>query len=44
LIEADRRGQQHFNGVASSLKTRLASNRNVLELKCCTFRFDDLPK
>jgi hypothetical protein len=30
--------------VIPSLKSQLAANKNVLELGCCTFRFDKLPK
>jgi hypothetical protein len=30
--------------VAPSLKDQLAAHRNVLELGCCTFRFDKLPR
>jgi sorbitol-specific phosphotransferase system component IIA len=30
--------------VVPRLKNQLAANKNVLELGCCTFRFDKLPK
>jgi predicted transcriptional regulator len=30
--------------IAAHLRQRLASNRNVLDLGCCTFRFDKFLK
>jgi DNA-binding transcriptional ArsR family regulator len=44
LLEVEKRGKYHLYGMAASLKRRLASNKRVLALKCCTFRFDQLPK
>ncbi len=44
LLEMEKSGKQRLYGVASCLKDKLAANRNVLELGCCTFRFDKLPK
>jgi len=44
LVETEKQGKLHLCSVASDLKDRLAANRNVLELDCCTFRFDKLPK
>ena len=44
LLEVERQGKQRLYGVAPSLKSQLAANKNVLELGCCTFRFDKLPK
>lgn len=44
LVEVERAGKQRLYGMAPHLKDHLASNRNVLELGCCTFRFDQLPK
>ncbi len=44
LLEVERSGKQRLYSVAPRLKDHLASNRNVLELDCCTFRFDKLPK
>lgn len=37
-------GKQRVYGVAPRLKDQLAANQNVLDLDCCTFRFDKLPK
>jgi DNA-binding transcriptional ArsR family regulator len=44
LLEMEKQGKQRLYTVVSGLKNQLAANRNVLELKCCTFRFDKLPK
>jgi DNA-binding transcriptional ArsR family regulator len=44
LLEMEKSGKQRFYGLAPSLRDELAANRNVLELKCCTFRFDRLPR
>jgi DNA-binding transcriptional ArsR family regulator len=44
LVQAERRGQQRLYGIVPGLKSHLARNRNVLELGCCTFRFDKLPQ
>ena len=44
LLEMKQSGKQRLYGVAPRLKDKLTANRNVLELGCCTFRFDKLPK
>jgi len=44
LVEMTKQGQQRLYAVVPSLKSDLAANKNVLELDCCTFRFDKLPK
>ena len=44
LLEMEKSGQRRLYVVASGLRGELAANRNVLELGCCTFRFDKLPK
>jgi DNA-binding transcriptional ArsR family regulator len=44
LLEMEKAGKQRLYGVAPRLRDELAANRNVLELDCCTFRFDKLPK
>jgi hypothetical protein len=44
LVEMEKQGQQRLYAVVPRLKNQLAANRNVLELGCCTFRFDKLPK
>jgi DNA-binding transcriptional ArsR family regulator len=44
LLEMKKSGKCRLYGVSPRLKTELAANRNVLELKCCTFRFDKLPR
>ena len=44
LVEVEKHGKQRLYAVARSLKTHLKTNANVLELGCCSFRFDKLPK
>ena len=44
LVEMEKQGQQRLYAVVPRLKNQLAANKNVLELSCCTFRFDKLPK
>ena len=44
LVQMEKQGQQRLYAVDPRLKNQLAANRNVLELGCCTFRFDKLPK
>ena len=44
LVEMEKQGQQRLYAVVPRLKNQLAASRNVLELGCCTFRFDKLPK
>ena len=44
LLEMEKAGKERRYAVAASLKQNLAANRNVLELDCCTFRFDKLLK
>jgi DNA-binding transcriptional ArsR family regulator len=44
LLEMEKQGQQRLYAVVPCLKDQLAANQNVLELDCCTFRFDKLPK
>lgn len=39
-----RNGKHRVHRLIPSLKNRLAANKNVLELGCCTFRFEKLPK
>jgi DNA-binding transcriptional ArsR family regulator len=44
LVEMEQLGRQRLYGVAPRLRDELAANRDVLELDCCTFRFDKLPR
>ncbi|MGA2867394.1 MAG: metalloregulator ArsR/SmtB family transcription factor [Verrucomicrobiota bacterium] len=44
LVEVQKQGKQRLYTVVPRLKNQLAANANVLELRCCTFRFDKLPK
>jgi DNA-binding transcriptional ArsR family regulator len=44
LLEMEKDGKQRVYRVAPRLKDQLAANQNVLDLDCCTFRFDKLPR
>jgi DNA-binding transcriptional ArsR family regulator len=44
LLEIEKRGQQHLYTVAPKLKSQVAANQRTLDLGCCTFRLDKLPK
>ena len=44
LLEIEKHGQQRLYSVATSLKSQVAANNNVLDLGCCTFRLDKLPR
>jgi DNA-binding transcriptional ArsR family regulator len=44
LLEVEKKGTQRLYGVAPDLKRHLKTNANVLDLGCCTFRFDKLPR
>jgi DNA-binding transcriptional ArsR family regulator len=44
LLETEKRGQQRLYMVANHLKSQMAANNSTLDLGCCTFRLDKLPK
>jgi DNA-binding transcriptional ArsR family regulator len=44
LLEVRKQGQQRLYSVVSDLKAQVAANNNILDLGCCTFRLDKLPK
>lgn len=44
LLEAQKKGKLRLHGVPRDLKSQVAANENVLDLGCCTFRFDKLPR
>ena len=44
LLQTEKQGKLRLYGITAALASRLTSNKNVLELDCCTFRFDKLPK
>ena len=44
LLEMEKHGRQRLHSVVSSLKAQVAANNNILDLGCCTFRLDKLPK
>lgn len=44
LLEVESQGKQRIYTVARKLRNQVAANNNILDLGCCTFRFDQLPK
>ena len=44
LLETEKRGKQRLYAVADKLKSQVVHNNNILDLGCCTFRLDRLPK
>ena len=44
LVQMEKQGKQRLYTTIQDLKDQVKTNRNVLELGCCTFRFDKLPK
>ena len=44
LLESEKQGKQRLYTVAGNLKSQLAANNNILDLGCCTFRLDKLPR
>jgi DNA-binding transcriptional ArsR family regulator len=44
LVEAEKQGQLRLYAVTAGMRSRMSKSRNVLELDCCSFRFDKLPK
>lgn len=44
LLVIDKQGQQRFYRVADEFKTQAEAKHPVLDLGCCLFRIDKLPK
>ena len=44
LVESEKHGQERLYSLTTTLKSQLKAHSNVLDLGCCTFRFDHLPK
>lgn len=44
LLESEKQGKQRLYVVAENLRNQVAANNNILDLGCCTFRLDKLPK
>ena len=44
LVDSEVKGNRREYFIAPRLRKQLTRNRNVLDLGCCTFRFDRLPK
>jgi len=44
LVNCEKQGQQRVYRIAEDLQQHLRRNKNTLDLGCCLFRFDELPK
>ena len=44
LLEVEKQGKQRLYSIVCELKAQVSANNNVLDLGCCTFRLDKLPK
>ena len=44
LLETEKSGKQRLYAVAVRLRSQAAATNNVLDLGCCTFRLNKLPK
>ena len=44
LLEAEKQGKQRLYSVVEELKAQVAAHNNILDLGCCSFRLDKLPK
>jgi DNA-binding transcriptional ArsR family regulator len=44
LLEQKKQGKQRLYFVPPVLRAQVSSNNNILDLGCCTFRLDKLPK
>ncbi len=44
LLDVEKRGKQHLYYVLPALKDEMKANPGIIDLGCCTFRLDKLPK
>jgi DNA-binding transcriptional ArsR family regulator len=44
LLGVEKQGKQRLHSVVSNLRAQVTANNNILDLGCCTFRLDKLPK
>jgi DNA-binding transcriptional ArsR family regulator len=44
LLEVQKSGKQRLYSVVPRLKDQISANAGVLDLGCCTFRLDKLPR
>src|SRR5262245_13924008 len=44
LLETEKSGKQRLYSVVEDLKAHVTANNNILDLGCCTFRLDKLPR
>jgi DNA-binding transcriptional ArsR family regulator len=43
LVEMEPSGQQRRYAIAADFRTHLSTNKNILDLGCCSFNFSKLP-
>jgi len=44
LLVTEKQSKQRLYTVAGNLKSHVAAHNSILDLGCCTFRLDKLPK
>jgi DNA-binding transcriptional ArsR family regulator len=44
LLETEKHGQQRLYRVPQKLKAQMEASNEILDLGCCTFRIDKLPR
>jgi len=44
LLELEKHGKQRLYSVSGRLRKHIAGNDNTIDLGCCTFRMDRLPR
>lgn len=44
LLELKKQGRERLYSVVPALKAEVSANNNILDLGCCTFRLDKLPR
>ena len=44
LVQTEKQGKLRLYTVSNDLKSHLKANGNIIDLGCCTFRLDKLPK
>lgn len=44
LLELEKSGQQRLYSLSADLRAHLSDNKNVLDLGCCQFDFNKLPR
>jgi len=44
LLQTEKQGKQRLYTVSPGFKSHVKADQNILDLGCCTFRLDKLPK